>query len=713
MNARLAAAIAGAFAVAVAPAALADTLAQGAASATEIANGSYVASTGAIIAQNRGITGAGIRIGILDSGITDSNGEFTGRIVGQYDTNNGANVAADDIGHGTKVAGMAVAAGNGSGTTGIAPDAQVLAIRVYDANRNASDANILSGVQYALGNGARVLNMSFGNIGTRVAEQGLRAAVTGGALVVTAAGNYGGEAPIWPARFASQKWANGQVLAVGAVDANNNIADFSNRAGDAKNFYLVAPGAGVQTTCMSGYCAASGTSFAAPVVAGAAALIMSNWSYLTAKQTADILLKTATDLGAKGVDAVYGRGLLNLDRALQPVGVVKTYTKKGEARAVASAGIGGSAALNGTLQTAASQGKLRVAGFDDFGRNYEVDLGRGLRGNQVSFLEGLLAGADRALGVSEVALGKSASLVTYVDRPLMPANAIDPVMAAMDGQATRLQAMLLNIDAGAQRLSFGTGGLAQQFFGAAAGTDAGWLGQTIANPLFGMVGNHAHLGFASDLDAATTLRVGMVTGANPLAASGGLRVDPAQLWTAEVAKRWGDTRVAVSGSLLIETDGALGARNAGQHSTQSVQVGVSHRIADGVALAAQYTAAVTRADQNGGVVKLDNVVSQGWSAGLVAANVATRDDRLVLAVSSPLVATAGRIDVDASVGVQADGTPIQAVRQIDVGGARPLQTELRYMVRLADDRNLSAAVVHLDQGEQRDTAVTFKFTAKF
>jgi subtilisin family serine protease len=90
------------------------------------------------------------------------------------------------------------------------------------------------------------------------------------------------------------------------------------------NYYLVAPGTSIKSTYNNGgYATMSGTSMAAPVVTGAAALLKSYWPKLTARQIGEIFLTTATDLGAKGVDVIYGRGLLNLEAALKPAGALK------------------------------------------------------------------------------------------------------------------------------------------------------------------------------------------------------------------------------------------------------------------------------------------------------------------------------------------------------------------------------------------------------
>ena len=113
-----------------------------------------------------------------------------------------------------------------------------------------------------------------------------------------------------------------------AVDQNNQIADFSNRCGVAKDYCIAAPGVDVvgytdaSTTAYKG----DGTSFSAPVVSGALAFLMGAYPNLTAAQAIDLIFETATDLGDKGVDTVYGHGLLNLDAATAPQGTMTVAT---------------------------------------------------------------------------------------------------------------------------------------------------------------------------------------------------------------------------------------------------------------------------------------------------------------------------------------------------------------------------------------------------
>ncbi len=99
------------------------------------------------------------------------------------------------------------------------------------------------------------------------------------------------------------------------------MAVYSNKAGSAANGYLSAPGDDITTECDSTGCVrVSGTSFAAPQVSGALALLMQAFPNLSGRDAVDILLRTAADLGATGTDSTYGRGGLDLARAFAPVG---------------------------------------------------------------------------------------------------------------------------------------------------------------------------------------------------------------------------------------------------------------------------------------------------------------------------------------------------------------------------------------------------------
>lgn len=319
------------------------------------------------------LSGATVRVGVLDTGIDLTHREFKNRILAARSFVAGEPAASDYNGHGTHVAGIIAAAADGAMTQGVAPGATLIPVKVLNAAGSGSTASIGQGMSYAINNGARILNMSLGWGGGPAALADFQSAVGRGALLVAAAGNAGAANPDWPARYAKETWAKGQIIAVGSVNANNAISSFSNRAGDTMNFYLVAPGESIASTYKNGqYAYMSGTSMATPFVSGAAALLMQYWPKLGASQVSDILFKSATDLGAPGVDAVYGRGLLNLDAALRPVG---TVSLAGGSKAVNTTVVVASGGVYAAMKKAGLDGAFKTTVLDEYARDYDADFG--------------------------------------------------------------------------------------------------------------------------------------------------------------------------------------------------------------------------------------------------------------------------------------------------------------------------------------------------
>ncbi|MGH7554711.1 MAG: S8 family serine peptidase, partial [Longimicrobiales bacterium] len=204
-------------------------------------------------------------------------------------------------------------------------------------------------------------------------------AVVNGALLVASAGNHGHPDPslsnldiidqlISVGRLTS---GPGAFIIAGAVDANNQIASYSDRAGIAMDHYMVAPGEGT-VPWLGSLSTVSGTSFSAPLISGAAALIREAWPGLTGRQVADILLQSATDLGAPGVDDIYGHGLLNVEAALQPMGPTMVGGLNGAAPALQATGIVLSPAFGDGLQLRAALSDVVI--LDGFGRDFSADL---------------------------------------------------------------------------------------------------------------------------------------------------------------------------------------------------------------------------------------------------------------------------------------------------------------------------------------------------
>lgn len=239
----------------------------------------------------------------------------------------------DWVGHGTHVSGVIAAArGNGEGIAGVHPNAIIMPLKAMNLGGRGYSTRIAEAVYYAVQHGADIINLSMAvNARSRREEAAIDYAVAQGVLVVAAAGNEGQDVSAYgPASF-------GSVLTVAATDHNNERAPFSNfgQAVDISapgedilslraartDFVRVmgSPGYGWGDNYVgenANYYRASGTSFAAPFVSGAAALLLSANPQLTPRELTRVLKNSARDIGVPGVDQNTGYGLLDVTAAL-------------------------------------------------------------------------------------------------------------------------------------------------------------------------------------------------------------------------------------------------------------------------------------------------------------------------------------------------------------------------------------------------------------
>jgi major intracellular serine protease len=219
-------------------------------------------------------TGKGITIAILDTGCDLTHPELKDRIIGgrnfTNDDNGNIEIFRDYNGHGTHVAGTIAASRNVKGVVGVAPEANLLIIKVLDRNGSGQYDWIINGISYAIEQKVDIISMSLGGpADVPELHEVIQKAVANNILVVCAAGNEGDgqdstEELAYPGSY-------NEVISVGAINLERKISDFSN---SNKEVDLVAPGENILSTYLNGrYAKLSGTSMATPHVAGALAII--------------------------------------------------------------------------------------------------------------------------------------------------------------------------------------------------------------------------------------------------------------------------------------------------------------------------------------------------------------------------------------------------------------------------------------------------------
>lgn len=224
-----------------------------------------------------------------------------------YDFVSGDNDPFDDNQHGTHVAGTVGAKGNnGLGTAGLCWEVSLMAVKAFDENGNATVADAIAGIRYAVQNGARIINASWGlDEKSRSLEEAALYAADAGVLMVAAAGNMRRELPTYPASFET-------VVSVGATDERDLRTDFSNFGPSVD---LAAPGGNILSTFPEhSYGVLSGTSMAAPLVSGTAALVLSRHPELRRQDLYDILINSVDPIP---FDQPMGNGRLNAAIAMR------------------------------------------------------------------------------------------------------------------------------------------------------------------------------------------------------------------------------------------------------------------------------------------------------------------------------------------------------------------------------------------------------------
>jgi thermitase len=266
-------------------------------------------------------TGDGIKVAVLDTGVATDNEDIAANVVLHANFSTAA-TGEDNYGHGTHVAGIIAAIKDTEGVSGVCPDCSILDGKVLNDDGSGSTSAIANGINWAVANGAKVINMS---LGQRVSSRALEAAVNNawnkGVVIVAAAGNAGTQAPIYPGAYPN-------VIAVAATDNNDAKASFSTYgkwvdvAAPGVNVYSTFPkhpfALGTQNGREMGYDIISGTSMASPVVAGVAALVWSTPAG-TANTAVRAKVESSADASVSGTGTYWAHGRVNACKAVAGV----------------------------------------------------------------------------------------------------------------------------------------------------------------------------------------------------------------------------------------------------------------------------------------------------------------------------------------------------------------------------------------------------------
>jgi len=692
-----------------------------------------------------GATGAGVTVAVIDTGIDPAHIELAANISpNSVDIVRGGAITDED-GHGTHVAGIVAAEKNGIANHGIAYDATILAIRADTRITDPiicgdtapcsvfSEADIAAALNYAAANSANVINLSLGGptpFGTSL-EQALIDAMTAGAIIVAATGNETALQPGYPAAYAGDATVNarGQMIAVGAVDETGTEAAFSNDCGIAMNYCLVAPGVNIISDYPGDMIAVmSGTSQAAPLVSGGAALLIDLWPTLAPSEVVQIMLTTATDLGAPGVDTVYGHGMLNLSAAILPAGMLEVP--------LTPLADGDGVTLNGTTMSLGSAfgDALRntallseTFALDDYDRNYGVNLNEFIAHPSRGFgLEALLG--DGSLETVNAELPNGMKVAMGVSDKEKTGSAADWVgMAAEDGEEQKLHGMSLEIEnSPGTNVRFGYGmAPEQQMAGLTASEPAGlfWMPGDLLGAQYGLVGAGTGVSLSRLLGDSSILSLGWVDQEEDTDMLG----TDAKIGEVTLARRFDNGTIGYLGySTVDEQGGFLGSSSAGGFSvdgadTQFYSLGGRYPLSAGLEVIGNYTLgeASMRADGSSLLSEWRDIRAEAFGVGLVKNGVLGSEDRIGLLAGQPLRVSSGEATVTAPVDYLIDKTVVQDSERVSmVPSGREIDLQLAYDTPLGSSATISGwMMMQLEPGHvaEADPAygVGLRFNAKF
>lgn len=667
------------------------------------------------------VGGDGVTVAIIDDGIDADHVDLADNLVadlissGQIEIENGtsANSLGPD-GHGTAVAGIIAGARNDVGIHGVAFDAGIVSFDAFTEDGDSSNGsetvrNIATGLRIAGGDGrgeADIINMSL-----RVFQEGdgplsqtildiadaMEEAADNGKIIVVSAGNQGEAEPSLPAAFVDTGDIAGLGIAVGSVDADNNISGFSNRCGATAAFCMVAPGEAVAAPLIDdAFGLVNGTSFAAPLVAGSAAVIKAAFPGIGSRDVVDRLLTTAEDLGEAGTDPVFGRGLLDLEAALAPVGelslsVADTVDGASVPASSSEISLDSSFALGG----AAASLLERTILLDEQNFPFLVDLNRHVEHRSRTTGIESFVGADRSL-TSVTRTDKGSVSLSFVEQPIdadphrqefaesetsLQEQPDDPRIAFRSEATPGLDLFMSLNGTAASDLGIGR---------ALAADDAVFFEQrTFLAPYERLAGLQSGGGAAFEIDEDTRIGLSSFTSADDEAPTS-ITMQKIELTHRTI----GDIELRLGYGLIQEQGGVIGSSASGafglgaEADTQFADISLIAPITDDVSLFGAYSRgrSTTSTDDGSLLDEFSETVSEAFGVGMVVENLFQDDDGLTLMVGQPLRVSAGAVDVTVPVARTEEGGVLTETVRADLSPeAREIATEAVYRLSLGGE----------------------------
>ncbi|MCK5359448.1 MAG: S8 family serine peptidase, partial [Gammaproteobacteria bacterium] len=532
-----------------------------------------------------------------------------------------------------------------------------------------------------------------------------------GKVVVIRAGNSGQSNPDLPPSVYNN--FNGSGIIVGAAHPDGSILDLSNRAGAAANVFMVAPGIGITAPGNGGdtsYVTWTGTSVATPHVSGAAALLLAQNPGLSSQEVVEILFNSATDLGAPGVDAIFGHGMLNVGAAIEAQGDIGSSSdSSGGALGVglAAVAVGGGLAYFWSQNKKAKEELEKTLVFDSYDRPYIMDLNQALSvQNSAPTLFNIMNMFDRQTRSVGVDLSNSLSLTLHANTN-NPTDYIylkdsDPFIDVEDQVRDEDLAMKM-----AGKFNNGFSFNLQHNYAPASGFDKVgdlslsdnfvWSSSYGAQYMgFGNISDNVSLGYQANNKlsfqlGANRLDDGLTNGvsSNAVMMQGSYAPTEKSSVSLRVSNLYED------GSLLGgSSEGVFSVSNA---NTTAVGITAKYKVFEKFSLFGSFTEGFTNVDEQQGsfLQSFSGLRSQSWGTGVIGSDLFRYHDHAGFAISSPLRVSNGDADLIVPQSLDGSRNTVSSTTHVSLAPeGREIDFEAFYRMNLNHSTQLGTSLTY-------------------